>query len=199
MANVKGRQRVAIAGTVTNMATTEGLPQVLVRITHAPQAFVDQLTRVVQDLITPVPDLSERYRPLLQRPSGILDSLHTLQMILDEQSRNHGVLVSRPVSRMDQTLTGGDGHYYFLDLPPGLYTLTAVFVAPGLCYGFTRGHVQVQHTDHWLTFSQLDLALTLTTASPTAGFLAISPGSGTGAKLTPWASGFATGLIAQKA
>jgi hypothetical protein len=192
MANVKGRQRVAIAGTVTNMATTEGLPQVLVRITHAPQAFVDQLTRVVQDRI---PDLSERYRPLLQRSSGILDSLQTLQMILDEQSQNHGVLVSRPVSRMDQTLTGGDGHYYFLDLPPGLYTLTAVFVAPGLCYGFTRGHVQVQHTDHWLTFSQLDLALTLTTASPTAGFLAISPGSGTGAKLTPCA----TGLIAQKA
>lgn len=157
MANSQARQRVAIAGTITNTTTGEVMPQVLVRIAQGPEAFVALLMTSVEATLDHLPHLRANYNHLLAGRPITADTLRTAQIILDSFERSH--LLTTP--RHDQTITGGDGHYCFFDLPPGNYGLTATMATLDHCYGAIRGQVQVQHTDHWLAFSELDMALTL--------------------------------------
>ncbi|HIK45717.1 MAG TPA: hypothetical protein IGR64_12665 [Leptolyngbyaceae cyanobacterium M65_K2018_010] len=154
-------QRVAIAGTVTNAATGDGLPQVLVRITQAPPLFTQRLMTLIQAHIAERPDLARRYDHLLGNRPVTLDSLKTAQIILDTFERHHWL----QVDRLDQTYTGGDGHYCFFDLDPGEYHLTATCTIPNQCHGSTLGRVQVQQSHQRLAFSELDLALSLRPSS----------------------------------
>jgi hypothetical protein len=157
MAQSTARQRVAIAGTVTNVATEEGIPQVLVRITQAPAPFVVRLLEIIRQDVSNRPKLAASYQHLFAKRRVTADTLRTAQIILEAFEHHHWLSAPRP----DQTITGGDGHYCFFDLPPGTYGLTATFTAPNYCHGVTQGQVEVQQSHQWLAFSELDLAMTL--------------------------------------
>jgi hypothetical protein len=85
------------------------------------------------------------------------DTLKLAQLLFNTFERNQWLVAPRP----DQTLTGGDGHYCFFDLPPGDYGLTATLAIPHVCRGTTQGQVRVHPSDQWLAFSALDLTLSL--------------------------------------
>jgi hypothetical protein len=157
MAQSTARQRVAIAGTITNAATGEGMPQVWVRITQAPTAFVAELMATLRTVLRLRPDLSASYGHLFDGRPITTDTLKTAQILLDAFERNCWL----PSPRVDQTVTGGDGHYCFFDLVPGFYSLTATFMAPNTCHGSTQGQVLVQQSSQRLAFSALDLSMSL--------------------------------------
>ncbi len=157
MAQSMARQRVAIAGTVTNAATGEGMPQVIVQITQAPLAFVAELMATLETELIQHPDLSANYNHLFEGRPITTDTLKTAQILLDAFERNHWL----SSSRADQTITGGDGHYCFFDLASGIYRLTATYLVPNYCYGSTQGEVLVEPSRLRLAFSELDLAMSL--------------------------------------
>ncbi|QQE67189.1 hypothetical protein GFS31_39010 [Leptolyngbya sp. BL0902] len=168
-------QRVAIAGTVINAATQEGLPQVMVRITHAPAACVQGFLKVLEDSLADHPHLIASYRRLTCDRPITPDTLKLAQLLFNTFERHQWLVAPRP----DQTLTGGDGHYCFFDLPPGDYGLTATLTIPKVCQGSTHGRVRVDLSDQRLSFSALDLSLTLEPATRTApGFASLD--------LLPW-------------
>jgi hypothetical protein len=154
-------QRVAIAGTVINAATQEGLPQVVVRITHAPIACIHGFLKILEESLADHPHLIASYQRLMCDRPITPDTLKLAQLLFNTFERNQWLADPRP----DQTLTGGDGHYCFFDLPPGDYGLTATLSIPQVCQGATHGRVQVNPSDQWLSFSALDLILAL---EPTA-------------------------------
>jgi hypothetical protein len=55
--------------------------------------------------------------------------------LLALRARGAGDLWAALAERPDRTRTARDGHYHFLDLPAGAYTLTATFPAAGSRYG----------------------------------------------------------------
>jgi hypothetical protein len=55
--------------------------------------------------------------------------------LLALRARGAGDLWAAMAERPDRTRTARDGHYHFLDLPPGAYTLTATLPAAGSRYG----------------------------------------------------------------
>ncbi|NJL47398.1 MAG: hypothetical protein HC929_07780 [Leptolyngbyaceae cyanobacterium SM2_5_2] len=157
MAQLIVRQRVAIAGTVTNADTDEGMPQVLVRITQAPLVFIGELMATLETEIEQHPELKTSYGHLFDGRPITPDTLKTAQILLDAFERNRWL--STP--RTDQIVTGGDGHYCFFDLASGLYRLTATYLVPNRCYGSTQGQVLVERSSLRLAFSELDLSMSL--------------------------------------
>jgi hypothetical protein len=151
------QQRVAIAGTVINAATQEGLPQVRVRITHAPLACVQGFLSILEEALVPHPQLMARYQHLMGKHPVTPATLRLAQVLFNTFEQNQWLADPRP----DQALTGGDGHYCFFDLPPGDYGLTATLHIPNVCHGSTHGRVRVDPSDQWLAFSALDLTLSL--------------------------------------
>ncbi|MEB3289541.1 MAG: hypothetical protein VKI82_06470 [Leptolyngbya sp.] len=151
------QQRVAIAGTVINAATQEGLPQVVVHITHAPLACIQLFLEVLEESLVPYPYLMAHYQQWMADRPVSADTLKLAQAIFDTFERHQWLVMPRP----DQALTGGDGHYCFFDLPPGDYGLTATLNIPNVCQGLTHGRVQVHPSDQRLAFSALDLTLSL--------------------------------------
>ena len=151
------QQRVAIAGTVINAASQEGLPQVVVRITQAPLDCIQGFLSILEDALADHPSLMANYQRLIGGRPVTLDTLNLAQALFNTFERNQWLIAPRP----DQTLTGGDGHYCFFDLPPGDYGLTATLAIPRVCQGTTQGRVRVDLSDQWLAFSALDLTLTL--------------------------------------
>lgn len=164
MPHVMNRQRVAIAGTIANAATEEGLPQVRVRITQAPQAFSVMMMMTLKASIGDRAEFLDRYSHLFDEanPRSITaDSLKTAQVVLDALENHHGLHGPRP----DQTRTGGDGHYCFFDLPSGSYGVTATLLLPNQCHGSAQGYVQVPHSAQRFAFGELDLAMTVRPSS----------------------------------
>jgi hypothetical protein len=157
MAQSTAKQRVAIAGTVTNAATGEGMPQVLVRITQAPTLFIAELMATLEAELRLRPELRASYGHLFDGRPITADTLKTAQILMDAFDRHQWL----PGPRADQTVTGGDGHYCFFDLVPGVYGLTATFMAPNYCHGSTQGQVMVQQSRQRLAFSELDLSMSL--------------------------------------
>jgi hypothetical protein len=146
---------VAIAGTITNAATGEIVPLATVRITAAPVAFGEGLLATLAAAAARCPLLGASYSALLAQGGQRADPLATAQILLD---RLEGPLA---LPRPDQTLSGGDGHYCFLDLPPGHYCLTATYTVPDHCHGATAARVEVPASQRGLGFAQLDMALGL--------------------------------------
>lgn len=150
-------QRVAIAGTVINAASQEGLPQVVVRITEAPLECIQGFLEILETSLIPYPHLLGSYQRLMEGRPITPNTLKLAQVLFNTFERNQWLVAPRP----DQTLTGGDGHYCFFDLPPGDYRLAATLTIPNVCQGATQGQVQVYPSDRWLAFSELDLTLSL--------------------------------------
>lgn len=168
-------QRVAIAGTVINAATQEGLPQVIVRITQAPAACIQRFLEILEESLLAHPLLMANYRRLMVDRSITTETLQLAQALFNTFECHQWLVAPRP----DQTITGGDGHYCFFDLPPGDYGLTATLTIPQVCQGSTHGRVRVDPSDQWLSFSELDLSLSL---GPTARAVP----DFTGLDLLPW-------------
>ncbi len=57
--------------------------------------------------------------------------------------RQHGSRWPAMAERLDRTRTAGDGHFHFLDLPAGEYTLAASLPAAGSRYGKATAEVVV--------------------------------------------------------
>jgi hypothetical protein len=66
------------------------------------------------------------------------------------------------VERPDRTQTAIDGHFHFLDLPDGDYTLTASLPGTGTCYGAVEKKVQVSRNDNKIKLAAADIALPTT-------------------------------------
>ncbi len=145
--------RVAIAGTITNAATGEVMPQAMVSITAAPDVFGEGLLGIVTAAMAHCSTACYDATPQVPTPS--VGPLSTAQTRLDACGQILGV------ARPDQTHSGGDGHYCFLDLPPGPYTLTATYSLADRCHGTITAQVEVPQICHWLTFAELDLAISL--------------------------------------
>lgn len=63
------------------------------------------------------------------------------------------------VERPDRTQTAIDGHFHFLDLPDGNYTLTASLPGTGTRYGTAEKHVQVSRNGDRIKLAAVDIAL----------------------------------------
>lgn len=93
-------------------------------------------------------------------------SLHALQ---------YGATWASRLERPDQAVTAGDGHFHFVDLPDGQYTLTASLPGAGSRYGVVPGQAIVTRTAQGkIIMAVCDLALPPTTlkgrvAGPTTG------------------------------
>lgn len=145
--------RVAIAGTITNAATGDIVPQAVVRITAAPAAFTEGMMAVLVAAIARHPDLQAHYRHLIESCQRSVTPLATAQRLLDRLEQ------SLALARPDQTQSGGDGHYCFYDLPAGAYTLTATSTLPHRGQGVTSAQVEVLPSDRRLSFAVMDLAI----------------------------------------
>ncbi len=72
------------------------------------------------------------------------------------------------VERLDRTRTRAAGYFYFLDLPPGLYTLKASLPGAGSRYGETQVNATVVHDAAGnITKATANLALPATTLKGT--------------------------------
>lgn len=145
--------RVAIAGTVTNAATGDIVPQAVVRITAAPAAFVEGVMALLVAAIAHHPEVQTHSSDLIENWQQSLAPLEAAQRLLDRLLP----LAARP----DQTQSGGDGHYCFFDLPPGFYQLTATYTLPHRGHGVTSAEVEVTQSDRRLSFAIVDLAMSL--------------------------------------
>ncbi|MBD1876001.1 hypothetical protein H6F75_21185 [Nodosilinea sp. FACHB-131] len=147
--------RVAIAGTITNAATGDIMPQAMVRITAAPVAFAEGVMALLVAAIAHRPEIQSHYSDLIEDWQQSLAPLATAQRLLDRLEQP--LALARP----DQTQSGGDGHYCFYDLPAGSYTLTATYSLPHRSHGATSAQVEVLHSDRRLSFAAADLAISL--------------------------------------
>jgi hypothetical protein len=157
MANGFERQRVAIAGTVINSHSREVMPYANIRITSAPPTFAQQLLANLQEALTKRPTLSRQFKTFLLRQQDTANTMQAAQILLDMLFHEYQI----PLNRQDVSTAGGDGHYCFFDLPPGLYTLTATFKTLDNYYGFARRQTNVKQSPNPLAFSQVDIPIIL--------------------------------------
>lgn len=114
------RNRVAIAGQLSNAETGQVIHRARVEITKMPDSFKNWLT------------------------------LRAMQY-----GANWETMVERP----DRTQTTIDGHFHFLDLPDGDYTLTASLPSTGTRYGAVEKKVQVSRNGDRIKLAAADIAL----------------------------------------
>lgn len=125
------RQQVAISGLVINAQTQKPMGNVLVSLTDAPLAFVAKLLTRMQLVALPAAQQAA-FQEVLDATTNAakLVAIQKLLLLLPA-SLVRTILLKRP----DQTYSAPDGHFYFLDLPDGNYTLTTSLVNFGSRYG----------------------------------------------------------------
>src|SRR5919199_5413858 len=114
------KNRVAIAGQLSNAETGQVIHRARVEITKMPDSFKNWLT------------------------------LRAMQY-----GANWETMVERP----DRTQTAIDGHFHFLDLPDGDYTLTASLPGTGTRYGAVEKEVKVSRNGDRIKLAAADIAL----------------------------------------
>jgi len=83
---------------------------------------------------------------------------------LDNRRIQYGDRWNSMVERADRTRTAPDGHFHFIDLPDGQYTLTALLPGVGSRYGTAQLVVTVFRDDKGnINMAQADIALPPTT------------------------------------
>lgn len=75
------------------------------------------------------------------------------------RSMQYGSKWETMVERPNRTQTAIDGHFHFLDLPDGDYTLTASLPGAGTRYGSAPKKVQVSHVGNQIELAAADIAL----------------------------------------
>ncbi|MDJ0707462.1 MAG: hypothetical protein QNJ46_29660 [Leptolyngbyaceae cyanobacterium MO_188.B28] len=118
--------RVAIAGQVTNEQTEAAIAGAQVTITKAPVPFTNGLVNQAQLVQLPdEPNPVHLARIQLKDPAATNDQrLAAAQTILNYLQDRRAL----PLSRSDSTYSAADGHFHFLDLPDGEYSLTGSLV-----------------------------------------------------------------------
>lgn len=147
--------QVALAGTVINSDTGDVMPGAVVTLTAAPPAFTQQLGTFLRRYLAqyPLPQGGE-----LDISRG-WPSLYQLQLLLDDlQLHQHPWFSPPQFLRPDQRITGGDGHYHFLDLPAGFYDVTARYKTLTGCVGLAQHTVEIAQGNN-LSFTQLDITV----------------------------------------
>lgn len=129
------RRHVAIAGRVIDESTKQPISRARVRLTDGPPAFVQPM--VARAKLMPLnqapSDVTQAYGDLDKAGIDSAGRLRAAQIVLDYQTRTRGVAFA--VDRPDQTGTAADGHFHFLDLPNGNYTVTASLPHAGSRHG----------------------------------------------------------------
>jgi len=139
------RHQVAIAGQVADAQTGRAIAGAQVRIIQAPPGFVSRLVTLAK--VTRLAPL-ESLPAAVQAANARLDNpaasprerLQAAQTLLDYLQAGHHL----PADRPDETRTAADGHFHFMDLPDGVYTLMALLPAAGTRYN--QEHVDVTVT-----------------------------------------------------
>jgi len=76
------------------------------------------------------------------------------------RSKQHGTQWESMVERLDRTRTAPDGHFHFMDLPDGDYTLTASLPGFGSRYGTAENSATVtRDTDGNITMATVEIPL----------------------------------------
>ena len=92
--------------------------------------------------------------------SGPQQFLHMIGLRERQFQNRWASLVERP----DRTRTRADGHYHFLDLPDGAYTLDVSWPAMGSCFGSAEYSFSITRTpDETINRVVADIALAPTT------------------------------------
>lgn len=117
------RRQVAIAGSVQDALTGQAIGGAEVQIEQAPEAFTRWLAmKAVQ--------FRDRWQAMPNRPNWQVVALDAAFYLIRE--REHAASLKL------LTYTARDGHFYWVDLPDGDYTITAALPSAGSRYSTTQ-------------------------------------------------------------
>lgn len=103
-------------------------------------------------------------RTVLGARIEITDSPPAFAALLVLRAKQYGASWERRTERVDRTRTAADGHYHFLDLPAGDYTLSASLPVAGSRYAVATAQVTVTTDGNGKSqLTEADLALAPTT------------------------------------
>lgn len=106
-----------------------------------------------------------------ERPGGrllsgalvvIVEAPDAFKALVAARADAHGAGWDQLLERIDRRLTAADGHFHFLDLPPGRYTLAASMPAAVRRHGNDEAEVEVAAPDAATRITRADLVLPAT-------------------------------------